>query len=183
MDIALTHSEIVSLLPKVKPGLDKYLWLQSKIEGGGNFHSDSEFRRRFNGFYRVRRGSTWQESFYGLMARAKDWPFSTVLAELSAVTGRVEASFSSKLCASLNPLLPVIDSFVLKNVGLKLPSIGSKDRARKVCEVYESLRQRYCTFLGSDNGRALVHEFRRYYPTVSITELKMVDLVLWQKRG
>ena len=117
------------------------------------------------------------------MARAQHWPFPKVLEELSSTTGRLEVSFASKLVASLDPSLPVIDSFVLKNVGLKLPSIGCEDRARKACEVYRALCHRYSEFLRTDPGQALIQVFRNRYPAASITELKMVDLVLWQKRG
>jgi hypothetical protein len=183
MGISLSQAEVVSLLPKVGRGLQKYLSLQTMIANSREFHADPIFRRSFNQFYRVRRGTEWQTHFYNLMGRAKGWQFSTVLAELRSVTGRLEVSFASKLVASLDPSLPVIDSFVLKNVGLKLPVSGSIERARKANEIYEELRHLYGEFLESVAGRILVEEFRRCYPTATVTEMKMLDLVLWQKRG
>jgi hypothetical protein len=182
MGISLSQAEVLSILPKVNRGLQKYLLLQSMIANSGEFHADPVFRRRFNGFYRVRCGLEWQNHFYNLMGRAKGWSFTRVLAELSLATGRLEASFSSKLVASLDPSFPVIDTFVLNNVGLKLPAPGRPDRARRVNEIYGELRRVYAEFLESVAGRTLVQEFRRYYPTANVTELKMLDLVLWQKR-
>jgi hypothetical protein len=130
----------------------------------------------------VRRGAAWQEHFFELMSRAKHWPFSKVLEELSTTTGRLEVSFASKLVASLDPTQPVVDSFVLKNVGLRLPLAGSADRVRKACEVYDTLCTYYSSFLATESGHALVAEFRSHYPEAMITDLKMVDLVLWQTR-
>jgi hypothetical protein len=183
MAISLTRAEIIEILPKVERGLGKYLWLQERIAAGRDYHVDPDFRRRFNGFYRVRRATEWQDAFYALMARATGWPFSRVLEELSSATRRLEVSFASKLVASLDPMLPVIDSFVLKNLGLKLPPVGATQRARTACEVYTALCDSYSAFLHSDDGRMLVEEFRNRYPEARITELKMVDLVLWQKRA
>jgi hypothetical protein len=183
MGIVLSHDEIVSALPKVSRGLQKYVWLQSRIADVNECYSDPIFRRCFNGFYRVRRGPVWQNVFYDLMCRANGWSFSKVLGELSTATGRLEVSFSSKLVASLDPSLPVIDSFVLKNVGLRLPASGSPRREQRAIEIYDLLRRVYREFLESNNGHRLVEEFRNWYPAANVTELKMLDLVLWQKRG
>jgi hypothetical protein len=183
MSISITRADVVSILPKVEVGLKKYMCLQARIADGRDFHTDPECRRRFNGFYRVRRGAAWQDVFYGLMAPASGWPFSQVLEELSSATGRLEVSFASKLVASLDPSSPVIDSIVLKQVGLKLPAPGTSNRGRRACEVYEGLCHHHAELLRSDMGRELVHLFRSRYPWADITELKMVDLVLWQNRG
>jgi hypothetical protein len=185
MAILLSDAEIATALPKVRAGLAKYLWLQSRIGPSSDFHRDAEFRRRFNGFYRVRRGAAWQEVYYSLMGRCveKRDSFRAVLGEFYRLTGRVEASFVSKLVASLDPDFPVIDAFVLKNVGLRLPGVWQSERLERVCRVYEELCLVMSTFLSSVRGSYLVGEFRRGYPTATISEMKMLDLVLWQARA
>lgn len=184
MTISLTKEQIDAALPKLDKGLKQYLWLQSRVAVAGQFHEDSEFRRKYNHFYRIRRASAWQNVFYGLMARAKKehLQLHAVLDILRQSTGRVEASFASKLLATLNPSMPVIDSVVLKNLKMRLPSANETDRVLKICKLHQTLTDCFSRFLQSDNGMYLVSQFKEKYPHVEITETKMLDLVLWQTR-
>jgi hypothetical protein len=102
MTIRLTESDIEAALPRVAVGLSKYLWLQAQRDAS-DVRSNSEYRKRFNGFYRVRRGLDWQEHFFGLLEAKKGQtvPFTEVLEELHRTTGRYEASFASKLWPQL----------------------------------------------------------------------------------
>src|SRR5688572_1289175 len=113
MTIQLSAEQIDAALPRIGRGLDKYLWLQTAT-ASERFFDDSTFRRRFNHFYRVRRGVEWQNSFYGVMGNAQKErsSFAEILGVLHKTTGRYEASFASKLFATLNPTAPVIDSVV-----------------------------------------------------------------------
>jgi hypothetical protein len=76
------------------------------------------FQRRFNGYYGVRRNAAWRAVFYGIFEAMKSAPqdrrarFQQVLGALHEATGRVEASFASKLVALLDPGAPIIDSLV-----------------------------------------------------------------------
>jgi hypothetical protein len=49
--------------------------------------------------------------------------------ELHRTTGRCEASFASKLSATIGPTMPVIDSVVLRNLNLRLPPSGSSNES------------------------------------------------------
>ena len=115
--IEISRGQIGVALPKVQEGLDLYLRLQAQVASDRSVWED-RCRRRFNHFYRVRRGGAWQDAFYGLMGRAakEQLQFRAVLDLLHMKTDRYEASFVSKLIATLNPNLPVIDSVVLKNL-------------------------------------------------------------------
>jgi hypothetical protein len=184
MPIKLTTQQIKAAIPKVAIGLEQYLWLQSRVARLKGFHDNAEFRRKFNHFYRVRRAVIWQEAFYGLMARAKkeQLQFHAVLDLLRQATTHYEASFASKLFATLNPSAPLIDSVVLKNLGLRLPYASAPDRAAQICKLHQKMVCLFAAFLKMENGRHLVHEFKRVYPTANVTEEKMLDLVLWQTR-
>jgi len=118
-----------------------------------------------------------------LMSQASGWTFAMVLEKLFETTKRIEASFTSKLVASLDPSQPVIDSFVLQNLGLKLPYVGSSDRIVRVCAVYEQVQCKTSNFLKTDAGDELVRKFGERYPNVKISSMKMLDLVLWQTRA
>jgi hypothetical protein len=185
MTITLTRKQIDAALPKVEQGLGQYLWLQGKIAGQNAFHQDTEFRRKYNHFYRMRRGTAWQDAFYGLMERAKreQLQFHVVLDLLHQATNRYEASFASKLIATINPSMPVIDSIVLKNLGLRLPYSTSTNRAEQICKLHQKLTDLFGTFLSTEDSKYLVEQFKTKYPEVNITEVKMLDLVLWQTRA
>jgi hypothetical protein len=69
--------------------------------------------------------------------------------EINRRTGRLEASFASKLVATLNPSAPVIDRFVLQNFGLKLPSWSSRDREFRTVDIYRALCIAYESLLNT----------------------------------
>jgi len=78
--------------------------------------------------------------------------------------------------------MPVIDSVVLRNLGLRLPASGSKDRLARICEVHSTLRSSLEVFVRTEHGQYLVRRFRETYAAADITEIKMLDFVLWQTR-
>lgn len=183
-DLSLTTSQVESALPRVDVGLSKYLWLQSEL-GARDVGIDAEFQKRFVGFYRVRRGANWRNTYFRILEQAKSSPisFGEALRKLHTVTGRVEASFASKLVATIDPTQPVIDSVVLENTGLKLPYAGSSDRLARIEDVHQSLGSIYAKFLSSGSGRSMVERFKKSYPDASVSEVKMLDLLLWQTRN
>src|SRR5690606_33727520 len=115
---------------------------------------DAVFQRRFNGFYRVRRDAEWREEYFRLMEESKAGGvhFTHVLRTLHAATGRYEASFASKLVATLAPTQPVIDRFVLENFDLRLPYPYQKGREMRILQVHAELCAKYGALLASDVG-------------------------------
>ena len=185
MPFVLDRQKIDEALPKVAPGLAKYLRIMEFVAKDPLFHDDPDFRKAFNGFYRVRRSvTTWQPAFFSLMARAKSqgFDFARTLKELFDGTGRIEASFASKLHATLHPSAPVIDSVVLENLGLKLPSANDPERMAKVVDIHDGLAKSFADILATEDGKYLVRSFRNAYPLASVTDEKALDLVLWQIR-
>lgn len=185
MPIHITSLQIDTALPKIKIGLQQYLDLQFRVTNLESFVGDADFRKRFNHFYRVRRGVAWQEVFYNLMTRAKreNLQFDEVLELLHEATGRYEASFASKLIATLQTSKPVIDSVVLRAIGLRLPVRNEPHRGTKICEVYRELESLFEIYLATDKGANLIKKFDRIYPNTKITNEKKLDLVLWKNRS
>lgn len=183
MTIHLTKAQIDAALPAVATGLNKYLRLQANRDAS-DLRSNLDYRRQFNHFYKVRRGKEWQDHFYGLLEakKGKRACFSEVLDALHQATNRYEASFASKLLATIDPSMPVIDSIVLHNLNLRLPTSNSKDRAARICQLHAVLIAYFNEFLSMENGKYLVQRFRKTYPDADATEIKMLDLVLWQTR-
>lgn len=186
MDILdkITDLEIDRALPKIEKGLAEYCWLQEHFRGT-DVSKDREFQKKFNGFYRVRRDAQWQKSYYRLMEEAKKSngiSFTEILEHLKLKTDRIEASFASKLMATLDPNLPLIDKVVLKNLCLRLPGYSAKDREQKTNNVYQELLKIYERLASSAKGRSICRKFQQRYPHSGITKVKMLDLVLWQIR-
>lgn len=177
---------IDDILPKVRKGLEKYLCIQDMLYIG-NISRHRLFQKRFNGFYRIRRGKEWQRVFYELLEFYKDKKinFEDILYKLYKKTGRVEAAFASKLVATINPEMPVIDRVVLNNLKYRLPrggSISNQIRIKKTNELYRTLIRDFKECLQSAAGKNLVKRFKKEYPRVKITKVKMLDFVLWQSR-
>lgn len=182
--IDITKEEIDLAIPKVQEGLKKYYFIQEKFNHV-NIQNDLIFQKKFNGFYKVRRDAKWRESFYDIFENSRDsscTDFKTVLEQIYERTNRVEASFTSKLIATINPNLPVLDKFVLDNTNLKLPYNGAKNRLNKIVKIYSELIEKFDHFKKTENGKYLVLKFQKEFPNYKITETKMIDLVLWQSR-
>jgi hypothetical protein len=182
--LVLSQAEVDLALERVEPGLTKYAWIMQRVHRC-DVSVDAEFQRRFNGFYRVRRSATWQAPYYSLMEQSKTrrTTFADALVTLDAECGRVEASFASKLVATLDPSQPVIDQHVLRNFGLRMPYAHEANRVDEVVDLHAELRRRYDRLLDSDAGRAICERFRLRFPSADIGDLKRVDLVLWQHRA
>jgi len=171
-------------LIKIEPGLTKYLYIM-KIINETDVSKDLEFQKKFNGFYRIRQRNTeFYTEYYNLMQsyKNKGISFDSVLRHFYDVLGRVEASFSSKMVATINPNLPVWDEFVLKNLNLKKPSYGAKDRVNKTIELYKTIVDWYDDFLLTDDAKQMLDLFESKYPNTDITNIKKIDLILWQMR-
>lgn len=79
--------------------------------------------------------------------------------------------------------MPVIDAFVLENLGLRLPRPAPIEmRLARIVELHERLRGIFSDYLDSDMGRHVVVRFEESYPDYHVTRVKMLDLVLWQAR-
>lgn len=180
----LTRKEIDAAMPKVAVGLAKYQRLRHLMRTDPRFAYERSFQKAFNGFYRVRRGTPWQRAFYATFAKCRRSPltFSQVLVRLRRATGRTEASFASKLVATLDRTQPVIDSVVLTKLGLSLPTADARRRHSEINLLYVELGRRYRKFLKTTNGRYLVRTFRRRYGDGDVTQVKMLDFVMWQTR-
>ncbi len=165
-------------------GVDTYKDLMQDIQKGGNIVQNTEFQRKFNGFYKVRRGEDWREKFYGLFEKFRrdenvDFPkIVTALQEKTKQleTSQLETSFSSKMLHTLKPDMPIWDENVRKFFKLKEPE-GDIDRAIRY---YADLVEKFNAFAESDSGRQCVEAFDRLLPSFSdISRTKKVDFFIW----
>jgi hypothetical protein len=181
--IQLDKENIRNILPRIRKGLQQYVAIQSRLNSV-DVSEDVDFQKMFTAFYRVRRNKEWRTKYFSILQTAKREriDFREALKQIHQQTGRIEASFASKLVATIDPRLPVIDSIVMHNVGVKLPYYGAKNREEIIVRRHAELRELLEEYLKTPEGKSLVTEFRSMYPYAQISPQKMLDFVLWQKR-
>lgn len=179
----LTEEQVQVALSRLERRLSIYLWLQRQVRLC-DVSTAEEFQKRFSGFYRVRRDPQWKSQYFRLLESSKPngIDFPEALREISQRCGRIEASFASKLVATLDPAKPVIDKFVLEYFEMQLPRWGSSNREIKMIELYGELCDRYRDLMNGPTGKRIQELFDFRYPDLGLSELKKVDLVLWQIR-
>ena len=77
-------------------------------------------------------------------------------------TERYEVLFASKLLATLNPQMPIIDVFVRKHLGLLLPRSGMWHvRVAQIHAIYASLQASVADYLMTETGTYSSNAFVR----------------------
>ena len=177
----LTSARIDRAIGDVTGSVKKYRWLQQHLHGR-NVSTDHEYQRRFGGYYRVRRSAQWRDVYFTLLEATKEGNsgLEGALRYLYAETRRIEASFASKLIATIDTSQPVLDSVVLGKLSLRLPTGTATARIQRVVELHTQLARRYSEFLATDSGRSMVARFTAEHSEAHLTPVKMLDFVLWK---
>ena len=145
---------------------------------------DDSFQRKFTYFYRLRRNGTWRQVYYRLFEDYKEngsATFESILRSIYERTGRIEASFASKMLATLKPEMPIWDSIVLSKLDLKpCMSQDKEKRLQKTVEIYNSIVAWYDDFNRSPDAQRFVQEFDRAFPEfISFSKMKKIDFLIW----
>lgn len=179
----LTNKQVQLALSRIERGLTTYLWLQRQVRAC-DVSKNEEFQRRYSGFYRVRRDFKWRLGYFSLLesSKLKGIEFPEALGEINRHCRRIEASFASKLVATLDPSKPVIDKFVLEYFELRLPRWGVQGREVKTIDLYNKLCVKYRDLMQNPSGKLISELFDVRYPDAEVSDLKKIDLVLWQIR-
>jgi hypothetical protein len=173
-----------SVIHKVGPGLKKYQDIMDGLQKV-DVSSDAEFQKKYNGFYKVRqREEKFYLTYYSYMevCKSKGTDFEKTLRYLYSKLNRIEASFSSKLVATINSEMPIWDVYVLKNLDKKTPSQYSKTRLEDTINLYKEIVKWYSVFVKTNDGEEMIKIFDQNYPSNSISNTKKIDFILWQIR-
>lgn len=144
-----------------------------------------EFQRAFNGYYRIQRNEEWRQHYYDLFVKAKAerFSFEQIISELYRLTGNVEASFSSKMLATIDASKPIWDQYVLQNLGLELTGKSQEEKLQNTVVLYNRIVRWYVDYLTTDEARENIREFDRLLPEYAwVSETKKIDCLLWSKR-
>jgi len=173
-------SSVQSALINIKPGLEKYQYIMGMLHKS-DLSKDIEFQRKYKGFYRVRRNDEFCQIYFEYMEQHKKdiVTFDDVISHIYKETNRYEASFSSKLLATINPDMPVWDSLVLEQLSLTASLYSKKGRLPKTIFLYKEIVSWYANFLETQNADDIICIFDELYPDSNLTSVKKIDFVLW----
>ncbi len=165
-------------------GFDKYKQIIDQVRKT-DVSSDPDFQRTFNAFYRVRRNAEWRKVYYDLFERVKDSnpSFEYIIRSMYEATGNIEASFSSKMLATINPDKPIWDRYVVQNLCLDLRGKTKEAQLDCAIELYKQMVDWYGQFLKTENGRVSIEEFDKTLPGYTwMSDVKKIDFFLWSIR-
>lgn len=145
-----------------------------------------DFQRAFNGYYRIRRNEEWRQHYYDLFVKAKAerYSFEQIITELYRLTGNAEASFSSKMLATIDASMPIWDQYVLQNLSLELTGKSQEEKLQNAVVLYDRILRWYNDYLTTEEARENIMEFDRLLPEYAwVSDTKKIDCLLWSKRG
>ena len=165
-------------------GFDKYKKIMDWVRRT-DVSSDREFQRTFNSFYRVRRNEEWRRAYYNLFEEVKNSKpsFEYIIRTMYKETGNIEASFSSKMIATIDPNMPIWDRYVVHNLCLKVKGKTKEEQLSCTVDLYDQMVRWYRTFLDTPNGQECIEEFDRILPEYTwMSSVKKIDFYLWSIR-
>lgn len=172
-------------------GLKTYLDILRDTQKA-KFEATAEFRKKFNGYYKVRqRSPEWYKTFFDLFEKQfnKEQSFEYLLREMYKVGNSIEVSFVSKLMATVKPEKPIWDKYVIKNIGLESEwksssKLSVEERIKKAKEIYDKIAKRYDDLLKDEIGKKCIERFNQVLPKYkdSLSDVKKIDCILWSKR-
>lgn len=165
-------------------GFNKYKLIMDQFRKV-DVSADSDFQRTYNGFYRIRRNAEWRAAHYKLFEEIKNSnpTFETIIRTLYRETGNVEASFTSKMLATINADMPIWDRYVVKNLCLNPKGKSKEEQLQCAIYLYDQMIHWYDDFVKTENGRECIAEFDRTLPDYTwMSDVKKIDFFLWSKR-
>jgi len=185
----ITISQVKDALPRIETGLKKYRCLRCRFLEV-NVSKDLQFQKECNGFFRIRqKPEKFYNEYYKFLEKHKNdtaLTFEKVLEHLYAKTGYVVPSFASKLLSMVNPDKSVLDSRVLTILDIK-PVRHHPDPRKRIergIAVYKAICEWYEHHFKSGEAAKWIKLFDEHYPDAKgkITDVKKIDLILWQIR-
>ena len=182
----MDRDNIIKSLLRKENKIHIYCDLMGMLEAtNGKAANDPDFQRKFKylyGMYRSHLSNTFYINYFNYMAdnyTNKSITYEEIINKMSKESGRNEASFSSKLLATINPNRAVWDSNVRSILGI--PNVDSiKDAITAYDNLEDIIKTHYMPSI--NEYRAIVDEAfkdKDWYNQIKITDMKIIDLILW----
>ena len=87
------------------------------------------------------------------------------------------------MLATINPEMPIWDSVVLKNLGLKFKGRSTIEKLSQSVDLYDTICKWYRVFLDTDEAKNMIEMFDYAFPEFEqITKIKKIDFMIWAVR-
>lgn len=168
------------------------------LETNTNIATDIDYQRNFTSYYRVRRDAAWLKEFYNFFEdnkNNKDITYREILQHLSnlehsvRVTEKhkdgkakaVEASFASKMLATINHDHPIWDSQVLRFLNIKVrENLSHANRIDECVRIYDEIEKEITAFIETEAGQECIRLFDKTFPNCKdFSVYKKIDFYLW----
>ena len=90
---------------------------------------------------------------------------------------------ASKMIATIDDQCPIIDQYVLKNLGLTIAGTGKEARLHSTIQTYYELCDWYDSYLETQEAGENIACFNRMLPGYAwISDIKKIDYMIWSFR-
>lgn len=149
---------------------------------------DENFRKLFSSSYGIstaRKTEEWKNNFFEVFESCTSKStFEEILKSLSEKSHiqNCEASFASKILATINPEKPILDSKILKYLGLQTGGNNKKERLENALKAYNQIEKWYEEYLKSEEAKSCIQYFDELFPKYkNISSVKKIDFFIWGK--
>lgn len=163
-----------------------------------NVATDENYQKNYTNYYRVRRDADWLKEYYEYFEEHKNdknISFEQILRDLykiphkvkkssvnlTGIAKSIEASFSSKMLATINPNYPIWDSQVVRALGIKLDdSLRDEEKIQAYIQAYNELTGEVHSFIPTPEGQNCIKQFDTTFPNYTyLNPSKKIDFFLW----
>jgi hypothetical protein len=168
--------------------IPEYQYLQKRA------FEDEQYLKRFVAFYKIRffkKKSDKQLHYFKKQllstSRGNKVEFDRIFMRLSDYSGKSQLSYASKIIATANPEMAVVDKHVLKNLSMHRSYIkNKKDRYKKDVELYNNINSFIKDLCRKKEGKELIRAFDKRTKLIpealKICAVKKIDFMLWRMR-
>ena len=165
-------------------GLKDYNYIINELKKV-NVSTDIDYQRTFNSFYKIRRNEDWRKIYYSYFEENKynkNLTFEDIIKYLYKKTKNVEASFSSKLLATINPKMPIWDQYVIKNMNLNLIGKTKDEQIQNAIDLYNKMVDECKNLLEREDVKKCIDKIKTLIDKYDVEDIKILDFILWSIR-
>lgn len=180
---------IFQKLEKRKKDIKKYFYIKEEYEKG-NIKDKLGFQCVYRQFYGMNTAGLTDDFFkeYFKLLDSRETDPKKILSRLFEIPRRnktksAQFCFTTKLLHTKNNNLPIYDSLVGKELGLRVTGKSKDDKIKSRCEIYKTLQGNYDELLGNKIIKKIILDFRKEFNCnkKKISDTKVLDFLIWAK--
>lgn len=153
--------------------------------------NNKDYQKNFTAYYNIRRDQEWLKKYYNYLEankNNKNITFEKILLDISKIEhttknglkSTVEASFASKMLATIIPDNPIWDKRIAKALGIKLINCNKEEKISTYVKIYDELREKVKEFINTKSGKECIRLFNKTFPNyTTVSNFKKIDHYLW----